>query len=61
MSVIKKDQDSSKPDVTVDDVNRVLDIGRLLLSVLAEEEIKELHRLINAETTEVELGNMSVT
>ena len=31
--------------VTVEDVNRVLEVGRLLLSVLTPEEIEELTRL----------------
>jgi len=32
-------------EVTIDDVNRVLELGRLLLSVLTEEEIGELRRI----------------
>jgi hypothetical protein len=42
---IKKE--SSKPVVTVEAVNRVLEVGRLLFSVLSEEEIEELHRILN--------------
>ena len=33
-----------KTVVTVEDVNRVLDIGNLLLSVLTEEEIHQISR-----------------
>ena len=34
-------------DVTVEEVNRVLEVGRLLFSVLTDEEIAELQRVLN--------------
>ena len=34
-------------EVTVEEVNRVLEVGRLLFSVLTEEEIAELQRVLN--------------
>lgn len=60
---------SQKPDtkrpaenqVTIEEVNRVLEVGRLLLSVLTEEEIEEFQNaLINLFDTQ-EVGNAGVT
>lgn len=47
--------------VTIEDVNRVLEIGRLLFSVLTEEEIVELQKILNGSTEQVEIGNTGVT
>ena len=50
-----------KPKVTIEDVNRVLEVGRLLLSVLTQEELEELQNaLINLSDTQ-KIGNTSVT
>jgi len=38
---------STTSELTIEDVNRVLEVGRLLLSVLTEEEISELQELLN--------------
>ena len=40
--------------VTVEDVNRLLEVGRLLFSVLAPEEIEQLQELLSAPN---QLGN----
>ena len=48
-------------DVTVAEVNRVLEVGRLLFSVLTEEEITELQRILNVPTDENKIGNAGVT
>ena len=48
-------------EVTVAEVNRVLEVGRLLFSVLTEEEIAELQRILNGQSDETELGNAGVT
>ena len=48
-------------EVTVEEVNRVLEVGRLLFSVLTEEEKAELIRLLSASSSENELGNTGVT
>ena len=45
----------------VEEVNRVLEVGRLLFSVLTEEEIAELQRILNSPSDEVEIGNAGVT
>lgn len=37
------------PKVTVEEVNRLLEVGRLLRSVLTEEELSELAALLNGE------------
>ena len=51
----------SAVQVTVEEVNRVLEVGRLLFSVLTEDEKAELVRILNNETDGIELGNTSVT
>ena len=47
--------------VTVEEVNRVLEVGRLLFSVLSEEEKAELIRFLSASSSEYELGNTGIT
>ena len=47
--------------VTIEEVNRVLEVGRLLFSVLTEEEIAELQRILNGPSDENEIGNAGVT
>ena len=47
--------------VTVEEVNRVLEVGRLLFSVLTKEENAELQRILNGQSDETELGNTGVT
>ena len=45
-----KDQDTrrpTKPTITIEEVDRVLEVGRLLLSVLTPEELEELAGLMN--------------
>lgn len=37
-------EEAQEPVVTVAEVNRILDIGRLLLSVLTKEEVAELSK-----------------
>lgn len=65
----------SKPDttVTIEEVNRVLEVGRLLLSVLTPEELEQLQQLLNdqpitslfktptASTADAKIGNTGVT
>jgi len=61
----KSDIDSStKLNVTLQDVNRVLEVGQLLLSVLSEEEVRDLQVLLQPENQLVidsEIGNTGVT
>ncbi len=59
--------------VTIEEVNRVLEVGRLLLSVLTPEELDQLQQLLNNQsieglfsapavsTAETEKGNTGVT
>jgi hypothetical protein len=49
------------PSVTIEEVNRVLDVGRLLLSVLTEEELEELKRFLKDDSWVDEIGNAGVT
>lgn len=55
---------STKLSVTLQDVNRVLEVGQLLLSVLTEEEIKDLQVLLLTKDqleTDSKIGNAGVT
>ena len=52
---------STEFQVTVEEVNRVLDVGRLLFSVLTDEEKEELQRILNGPSDEGEIGNAGVT
>jgi hypothetical protein len=36
--------EGQEPGVTVEEVNRILDVGRLLLSVVTKEELAELSK-----------------
>ena len=51
----------TNPAIMIEDVNRVLDVGRFLLSVLTEEEVGELKRIINEVLLVGEIGNAGVT
>lgn len=48
------EQDIQEVSVTVEDVQRVLELGRILLSVLTPEEIEQLQILLNVEIPEGE-------
>jgi len=57
-----------EPVVTVEEVNRVLEVGRLLLSVLTQGEMEELQALLCGEpfpfpddSVKSEIGNTGVT
>ena len=47
--------------VSLEEVNRVLEVGRLLFSVLKEEEIDEFERIRNSQSENSEIGNAGVT
>jgi len=49
--------DQKAQTVTVEDVNRLLDVGRLLFSVLTPEEIEALQSKINKLSASEEIGN----
>ena len=62
MSEDGTEHSQTQPKVTIDEVNRVLDVGRLLLSVLTPEELQELKELLIGEPlADPELGNTGVT
>jgi len=48
-------------EISIEEVNRVLEVGRLLFSVLTEDEIEELRKYLNGEVVELKLGNSGVT
>ena len=52
---------STTSEVTIEDVNRVLEVGRLLFSVLTQEEKEELIRLLSTPSSRSEIGNAGVT
>jgi hypothetical protein len=47
MDKAKEPQRPTQPTVTIEEVSRVLEVGRLLLSVLTTEELDELTELMN--------------
>ena len=47
--------------VTVEEVNRVLEVGRLLFSVLTPEEIEDLQRMLSKSNARDQIGNPGVT
>ncbi len=55
----------SQPDSqAVDELNRLLEIGKLLVSVLTEDELAMLHMLIGGsdnERSSIKIGNAGVT
>ena len=48
MNSFETKQKASAPTVTVEEVNRLLEVGRLLFSVLTPEEIKQLEKLLSS-------------
>lgn len=48
---------SNDKEVTLEDVNRLLDLGRLLLSVLSPEEINTIQSLIHEASVIDQIGN----
>ena len=54
MKTHTKETNAKQEQVTVEDVNRLLEVGRLLFSVLTPEEIEELQELLS---TKKQIGN----
>ena len=54
MKTQTKETNAKQEQVTVEDVNRLLEVGRLLFSVLTPEEIEELQELLS---TKKQIGN----
>lgn len=46
---------------TIEEVNRVLEVGRLLLSVLTQEELEKLQNALIDLSEAQEIGNAGVT
>ena len=53
----KKVKSAKEKTITVEDVNRLLEVGRLLLSVLTPEEIEALQEYLNKNSTPEPIGN----
>ncbi len=52
---------SQKTPITLQEVNRVLDLGRLLLSVLSEQEKANLSQYMGSAAWKDEIGNTGVS
>jgi hypothetical protein len=62
VELLRAEDDRDDPvKVTIQDVNRVLEVGRLLFSVLTEEEKASLIRLLNTCSDKNKKGNAGVT
>ena len=57
MNSFETKQKASAPTVTVEEVNRLLEVGRLLFSVLTPEEIEALQEYLYKISTSDQLGN----
>ena len=57
MNTKANDVSESEKRVTVEDVNRLLEVGRLLFSVLTSEEIEALQEKLSKHSSSEELGN----
>ena len=53
----KTDKNAKEQSVTVEDVNRLLAVGCLLLSVLTPKEIEALQEYLNKDSTNDKKGN----
>ena len=53
----KKVKSAKEKTITVEDVNRLLEVGRLLLSVLTPEEIEALQKYLSENSTSSNIGN----
>ena len=63
--------DTIQPEVTVEDVKRVLEVGKILMSALTPEELDQLreimksqaldHLLVMSLSSRSQVGNTSVT
>ena len=51
-------EESQMSNVTIEEVNRVLEVGRLLKSALTEEELEEFAKTINASKEATERGDV---
>lgn len=54
MDTTHKEEPISEKKITVEEINRLLELGRLLFSVLSAEEINELQELLSPMNT---IGN----
>ncbi|MBN1536910.1 MAG: hypothetical protein JW908_09280 [Anaerolineales bacterium] len=71
MNVNVSEEPSQEHIVSIDEVNRILEVGRLLLSTLSQEEKNHLERTVNNTPlqewvenpilSETRIGNTSVT
>ena len=48
-------------EITIEDVNRLLEVGRILVSVLAKEELEQLQENLSRKPAIREIGNSGVS
>ena len=48
-------------EITIEDVNRLLEVGRILVSVLAKEELEQLQEKLRRDPAIREIGNSGVS
>ena len=48
-------------EITIEDVNRLLCVGRILVSVLTKEELEQLQENLSRESAIREIGNTGVS
>jgi hypothetical protein len=57
MDSVNATKSVEEQQVTIDDVNRLLEVGRLLLSVLKPEEIKAIQTSLSETSMKDQIGN----
>ena len=61
MSKKTDQQNPTELQATIEEVNRVLEVGRLLMSVLTQEELDELQDALTDRSDPQGIGNAGVT
>jgi len=59
METIHTEEPTINNQITVEDVTRLLEVGRLLFSVLKEDEIEELQELLSLSRNQI--GNAGIS
>jgi hypothetical protein len=54
-------QSAEYTEITVEDVNRLLEVGRILASVLTKEELEQLQENLSRQSAILEIGNTGVS
>jgi hypothetical protein len=60
MDSVKASTNEKERHITIEDVNRLLEVGRLLMSVLKPEEIKVIQAFLTETSVKYKTGNTGV-